>query len=75
MKAITIRDLHLDTGRWVRRAAAGSALVVTDRGRPVATLHRFDAAEQATPPMKKSSRTCILKYDTMENHWILGRAG
>lgn len=38
MKSITIRQLHEQTGRWVRRAAALGELHVTDRGRPVARL-------------------------------------
>jgi len=42
MRTISIRELHLDTGRWVRAAAAGQALVVTDRGRRVVTLRAFD---------------------------------
>ncbi|MBV9342773.1 MAG: type II toxin-antitoxin system prevent-host-death family antitoxin [Acidobacteria bacterium] len=43
MKTITIRELHLETGRWVRRVATGEVIVVTDRGRRVAALHLFDA--------------------------------
>ena len=38
MKSITIRQLHDETGRWVRRAAAIGELQVTERGRPVAKL-------------------------------------
>ena len=38
MKSITIRQLHDETGRWVRRAAALGELHVTERGRPVARL-------------------------------------
>jgi prevent-host-death family protein len=38
MKAITIRQLHDETGRWVRRAAKLGELHVTERGRPVAKL-------------------------------------
>lgn len=37
MKTITIRELHEQTGRWVRRASAGE-VYVTDRGRPVAKI-------------------------------------
>jgi antitoxin (DNA-binding transcriptional repressor) of toxin-antitoxin stability system len=44
MVSISIRDLHLETGRWVRRAQRLRAvLVVTDRGRPVATLAPYEA--------------------------------
>ena len=38
MKSITIRQLHDETGRWVRRAAALGELHVTERGKPVAKL-------------------------------------
>jgi prevent-host-death family protein len=38
MEKISIRDLHFKTGEWVRKAAAGEGVVITDRGRPVATL-------------------------------------
>ncbi|MDP3070776.1 MAG: hypothetical protein Q8N18_10830 [Opitutaceae bacterium] len=38
MKTITIRQLHDETGRWVRRAAAVGGLQVTERGRVVASL-------------------------------------
>ena len=38
MKRIGVRTLHLKTGEWVRRAALGEGMVVTDRGRPVASL-------------------------------------
>jgi prevent-host-death family protein len=43
MKSITIRELHLKTGRWVRHAAAHGPVVVTDRGRRVAALQPFDS--------------------------------
>lgn len=38
MKSITIRQLHDETGRWVRKAAALGELHVTERGKPVAKL-------------------------------------
>lgn len=38
MKAITIRQLHDETGRWVRRAAVLGELSVTERGRIVAKI-------------------------------------
>ena len=42
MKAISIRELHLRTGRWVRSIGDRGPMVVTDRGRPVATLVPFE---------------------------------
>lgn len=49
MKTITIRELHLRTGRWVRHAAVHGPVVVTDRGRRVAALQPFDAAAARRP--------------------------
>lgn len=43
MKTITIRELHLQTGRWVRHAAVHGPVVVTDRGRRIAALQPFDS--------------------------------
>ncbi len=44
MKTITIRQLHDETGRWVRKAAAVGGVQVTERGRPVARLVPATAA-------------------------------
>jgi antitoxin (DNA-binding transcriptional repressor) of toxin-antitoxin stability system len=37
MKTITIRELHEQTGRWVRKASAGE-VYVTERGRLIAKI-------------------------------------
>lgn len=37
MKVISIKELHAETGRWVR-AAREQTIVVTDRGKKVAAL-------------------------------------
>lgn len=49
MKTISIRELHLETGRWVRHAASRGAVAVTDRGRRVAALQPFDASVKGRP--------------------------
>ena len=49
MKTISIRELHLRTGQWVRHAASRGAIVVTDRGRRVAALQPFDASVTSRP--------------------------
>lgn len=46
MKTITIRELHENTGRWVRKASAGE-VYVTERDRRVAKI------VPATPPPGK----------------------
>lgn len=39
MKTISIRELHMHTGKWVREAATtGPPLIVSDRGCPAARL-------------------------------------
>jgi prevent-host-death family protein len=39
MAPITIRELHMNTGKWVRAAARGGrGVLVLDRGRPTARL-------------------------------------
>jgi prevent-host-death family protein len=49
MKTISIRELHLKTGRWVRHAASRGPIVVTDRGRRIAALQPFDASVTGRP--------------------------
>ena len=49
MKTISIRELHLKTGWWVRHAASRGPIVVTDRGRRVAALQPFDASVTRRP--------------------------
>jgi antitoxin (DNA-binding transcriptional repressor) of toxin-antitoxin stability system len=44
MTSITIRQLHDQTGMWLRKAAELGGITVTDRGKPVARL------VQAGPP-------------------------
>ena len=46
MVQITIRDLHMKTGEWVRKAAQAGGIVVMDRRRPVAKLVSFSAQDQ-----------------------------
>jgi prevent-host-death family protein len=49
MKTISIRELHLKTGQWVRHVASRGPIVVTDRGRRVAALQPFDASVTGRP--------------------------
>jgi len=45
MIAITIRDLHMKTGDWVRKAARRDGIVVLDRKQPVARIIPFSEAD------------------------------
>ena len=38
MKMVSIRELHEKTGAWVGRAEAHEQIIITDHGRPVASL-------------------------------------
>ena len=38
---VTIRELHMHTGRWIRSVAESHPLVVTERGVPIATIVPF----------------------------------
>jgi antitoxin (DNA-binding transcriptional repressor) of toxin-antitoxin stability system len=48
MKTISIRELHLKTGQWVRHAGSRGPMV-TDRGRRVAVLQPFDDSMTGRP--------------------------
>ena len=57
MKRVSIRDLHLHTGKWVRGVAEHRRIVITDRGRPVATIMPFDESETtATFSQRRQSK-------------------
>jgi antitoxin (DNA-binding transcriptional repressor) of toxin-antitoxin stability system len=79
MKTISIRELHLKTGRWVRHAASRGPIVVTDRGRRVAALHPFDASVTGRPlpnreaVIRKRSRvsvdSAVYQSELREDRW------
>ena len=41
MATIGVRELRRDASRWLARVRAGEAVVVTDRGRPIAKMVPF----------------------------------
>ncbi len=49
MRKISIRELHDETGRWVREAARVDELVVTERGRPIATIVPYREPPNGNP--------------------------
>jgi prevent-host-death family protein len=49
MKSVTIRELHMNTGRVVRASVHGNILV-TERGQPVAVLKSAKAADLIGKP-------------------------
>ncbi len=52
MKRVTIRELHMNTGRVVRASANGNILI-TERGQPVAVLKSANAADLVGKPFPK----------------------
>ena len=62
MKTISIRDLHIKTGEWIRRAACGERVVVTDRGRPIASLTSIKEGDFGTP---YSERELLLEFEAL----------
>ena len=62
MEHIGIRDLHLKTGEWVRRAALGEGVVITDHGRPLASLIPVRPDDLSTP---FSGRRTLPEFDAL----------
>jgi antitoxin (DNA-binding transcriptional repressor) of toxin-antitoxin stability system len=59
--SITIKELHAKTGDQVRRAgSARAAVVITDRGQPVAVL-----ANPSLLNSRKRKRTLLPEYEAM----------
>lgn len=62
MTTITIRELHMKTGQWVRAAARGKrGLLVLDRGRPAARLVPVDEE----PGVDFSQRRLVRGFDRL----------
>lgn len=49
MKKVSIRELHHDTGGWLRRAARAGTITVTDRGKPIARITAIDEQSRVNP--------------------------
>jgi antitoxin (DNA-binding transcriptional repressor) of toxin-antitoxin stability system len=49
MNSISLRELHERTGAWVRKAAELGAIIVTERGKPMARLEAVSEAKAANP--------------------------
>jgi len=62
MKTISIRDLHLATGRYVRETRTHT-LVVTERGQAVALLKPFAADELPGRPFPKRNPHDLPRVD------------
>ena len=60
-KFATVRDLKNQTTALIREAEKGKAVVVTRRGKPVATLKRFDQKD-----LEKEERYPTSAYDNLK---------
>jgi antitoxin (DNA-binding transcriptional repressor) of toxin-antitoxin stability system len=60
-KFATLRDLKNQTTALIREAEKGKAVVVTRRGKPVATLKRFDQKD-----LEKDERYPTSAYDNLK---------
>ena len=49
MKRISIRELHMQTGKWIRNAACQQRIIVTERGHPIATIAPYSPDDSRTP--------------------------
>jgi prevent-host-death family protein len=56
MTTIGVRDLKAHLSEYVARAASGEAVVVTERGRPVALLSPLPSGMQALDVMRRKGR-------------------
>jgi len=56
MKTISIRELHAATGKWVREAARFEELVITERGRPIATIVPYTEPVRSNPFTERKLR-------------------
>ena len=56
MDRIGVRELRQHASTWVRRAAAGETLEVTDRGRPVARLGPIPFVEHSLDQLVAAGR-------------------
>jgi predicted nucleic acid-binding protein/antitoxin (DNA-binding transcriptional repressor) of toxin-antitoxin stability system len=56
MKTISLRELHESTGTWVREAGRIGALIITDRGKPIARLEAVHVDLQINPFLTRKLR-------------------
>jgi antitoxin (DNA-binding transcriptional repressor) of toxin-antitoxin stability system len=60
MITITIRDLHMKTGDWIRKAAGKEGIVVLDRRHPVARIIPYSESERC---LSFSERTLVKGFE------------
>jgi antitoxin (DNA-binding transcriptional repressor) of toxin-antitoxin stability system len=63
MKRASVRDLHVNTSKWVHEAAEGRVIVIESRGKPVAELRPLSKAR-----LPEAAKRRILAE--MEEFWV-----
>jgi antitoxin (DNA-binding transcriptional repressor) of toxin-antitoxin stability system len=58
MKTISIRELHMRTGWWVRQAASREPVAITDCGKRVAALYPLVTLRRGRPLPNREAAIC-----------------
>jgi antitoxin (DNA-binding transcriptional repressor) of toxin-antitoxin stability system len=66
MRTISIKQLHAETGRWVR-AAKGQPITVTDHGESIATLQAFAATTRPRAVVDPAARLAWMPKVTTDS--------
>jgi antitoxin (DNA-binding transcriptional repressor) of toxin-antitoxin stability system len=61
MKNVSIRELHINTSRFVREAAEGSVILIERRGEPLAELRPLSASAGLSAAKKAKLFTSMEK--------------
>jgi len=72
MKTMTIEELDEKTGQWLREAARQEQVVVTDHGRPLATVSRYSASRQPAAISGFRNRVLLPQYEAIMNKPVGG---
>lgn len=53
MRKASVRELHVNTSKWVREASEGDVIVIESRGKPVAELRPVGRRRPSRAELKK----------------------
>ena len=81
MKTITIRELHHNTGEWLRKAAKFGEIHVTERGKTIAkilpqaldTRSALFRPAEAKPTVSQNNASASWRYRQYSNHFRRSR--
>ncbi|MDD2765547.1 MAG: hypothetical protein PHE83_16415 [Opitutaceae bacterium] len=66
MRIISIKQLHAETGRWVR-AARKQSIVVTDRGAKIATIQPHEASARPRAVLDPDRRRAWMPVSSVDS--------